>query len=331
MRSLARWCVTHRRLVVIIWAIVLILSLGIVKSVGTAYSNSFNLPNTESTDAIKLLQAVRAQELGRYRAGRVRHVGRPEGHRPERQGAGRHADHQARGAAPRGADRQPVQRRERERHQRGRDGRLHVGDAQPAVQPAHPERRAALRHYGHVPRQPQLQGGGDRAAGRGVGTAVVRRDGSGRAPGPGRPVARLRLDLCGAAPDHLGAVRAGDGHRDHRDAQPRAEDAGVRPDPRVADRTGGGRRLRPLHRDPAPAGAGGRSAHRGLDHQRRQHLGTGRPLRRHHRLHRPARDVRPGRQLPVRAGGSGSHRSGLHHDRRPDAATGPARASSASR
>jgi RND superfamily putative drug exporter len=57
MRTLAGWCVRHRRLVLIIWAIVLILSLGMVKSVGSAYSNSFSFPNTESTDAIKLLQA----------------------------------------------------------------------------------------------------------------------------------------------------------------------------------------------------------------------------------------------------------------------------------
>jgi RND superfamily putative drug exporter len=64
MRNLARWCVTHRRLVLIIWAVVLILSLGIVKSVGTAYSNSFSLPNTESTDAIALLQASAPKQSG---------------------------------------------------------------------------------------------------------------------------------------------------------------------------------------------------------------------------------------------------------------------------
>jgi RND superfamily putative drug exporter len=64
MRSLARWCVTHRRLVLIIWAVVLIASLGMLKSVGTAYSNSFNLPNTESTNAIKLLQAAAPKVSG---------------------------------------------------------------------------------------------------------------------------------------------------------------------------------------------------------------------------------------------------------------------------
>jgi RND superfamily putative drug exporter len=64
MRNLARWCVSHRRLVVIIWAIVLVLSLGLLKSVGSAYSNSFNLPHTESTDAISLLQASAPKDSG---------------------------------------------------------------------------------------------------------------------------------------------------------------------------------------------------------------------------------------------------------------------------
>jgi len=64
MRTLAGWCVNHRRLVVIIWAIVLIVSLGLLKSVGTAYSNSFNFPNTESSDAIKLLQAAAPRVSG---------------------------------------------------------------------------------------------------------------------------------------------------------------------------------------------------------------------------------------------------------------------------
>ena len=57
MRSLAAWCVTHRRLVLVIWAIVLILSLGLVKSIGSDYSNSFSFPHTQSSDAIALLQA----------------------------------------------------------------------------------------------------------------------------------------------------------------------------------------------------------------------------------------------------------------------------------
>ena len=50
---------------------------------------------------------------------------------------------------------------------------------------------------------------------------------------------------------------------------------------------------------------------------------AGRAVRRDHRLHRPARHVRPRRQLPVRAGRGGRHRCPPDHDRRPDAAARP--------
>ena len=64
MRTLAGWCVRHRRLVVILWLVVLVASLTLVKSVGTAYTNSFSFPNTQSSDAIKLLQAAAPKQSG---------------------------------------------------------------------------------------------------------------------------------------------------------------------------------------------------------------------------------------------------------------------------
>jgi RND superfamily putative drug exporter len=64
MRTLAGWCVNHRRLVLLIWGIVLVVSLGLSNAVGTAYSNSFNFPKTESFDAIKLLQASAPKDSG---------------------------------------------------------------------------------------------------------------------------------------------------------------------------------------------------------------------------------------------------------------------------
>ncbi len=57
MKSLASWCVRHRVIVVLLWLTALIGMSVISQSVGTAYSNSFNLPNTESTNALHLLQA----------------------------------------------------------------------------------------------------------------------------------------------------------------------------------------------------------------------------------------------------------------------------------
>ena len=64
MRTLAGGCVRHRRLVLLIWAIVLVVSLGLVKSVGSDYSNSFSFPHTQSSDAIALLQAAAPKVSG---------------------------------------------------------------------------------------------------------------------------------------------------------------------------------------------------------------------------------------------------------------------------
>jgi RND superfamily putative drug exporter len=57
MKVIASWCVRHRVIVVLLWLGALIVASGVSQSVGTAYSNSFNLPNTESTKALALLQA----------------------------------------------------------------------------------------------------------------------------------------------------------------------------------------------------------------------------------------------------------------------------------
>jgi RND superfamily putative drug exporter len=58
LRTLSGWCVRHRWLVVAIWFIVLLLTSVLGKSIGSAYSNSFSLPHTQSTDAIALLESA---------------------------------------------------------------------------------------------------------------------------------------------------------------------------------------------------------------------------------------------------------------------------------
>jgi putative drug exporter of the RND superfamily len=58
MRTLAAWCVRHRRLVVLLWLVVLLGSITMVKSVGTDYSNNFQFPHTQSFEAINLLKSV---------------------------------------------------------------------------------------------------------------------------------------------------------------------------------------------------------------------------------------------------------------------------------
>jgi len=64
MQSLATWCVRHRLLVLLLWVAALIGATLASQSVGTAYSNSFSLPHTESTEAIALLQAAAPKQAG---------------------------------------------------------------------------------------------------------------------------------------------------------------------------------------------------------------------------------------------------------------------------
>ena len=56
MRSLARWCFIHRRLVVLGWVAALIGVTAIHSSVGSSYSDNFRLPHTQSFDAVRLLE-----------------------------------------------------------------------------------------------------------------------------------------------------------------------------------------------------------------------------------------------------------------------------------
>ena len=56
MSGLARWCFRHRYIVILLWIAVLV-GLGVSSKIaGTAYSNSFSLPGTESKTALQLVQ-----------------------------------------------------------------------------------------------------------------------------------------------------------------------------------------------------------------------------------------------------------------------------------
>ena len=59
-------------------------------------------------------------------------------------------------------------------------------------------------------------------------------------------------------------------------------------------------RLRALHRHPSPSGPAAGQVGGGGDRRCDRHLRPCRDVRRDHRLHRAARDVRAGRQLPLR-------------------------------
>jgi RND superfamily putative drug exporter len=64
MKALATWCVRHRVIVLLLWLTTLVGTILISNSVGTAYSNSFSLPNTESTKALNLLQSAAPKVAG---------------------------------------------------------------------------------------------------------------------------------------------------------------------------------------------------------------------------------------------------------------------------
>jgi putative drug exporter of the RND superfamily len=56
MRTLARWCFRHRRIVVLAWIVTLVGVTAIHSAAGSGYSDNFKLPHTESFDAVRLLQ-----------------------------------------------------------------------------------------------------------------------------------------------------------------------------------------------------------------------------------------------------------------------------------
>jgi putative drug exporter of the RND superfamily len=64
MRSIARWCVTHRRTVLACWLAGLVGLLVLSQSAGSAYKNSFSLKGTQSFEAQQLLQRSAPKAAG---------------------------------------------------------------------------------------------------------------------------------------------------------------------------------------------------------------------------------------------------------------------------
>jgi RND superfamily putative drug exporter len=64
VRSLAAWCVRRRKSVVLFWIAALIVVSLISHATGSAFTNSFSLPKTQSTDALNLLKAVSPKVSG---------------------------------------------------------------------------------------------------------------------------------------------------------------------------------------------------------------------------------------------------------------------------
>jgi RND superfamily putative drug exporter len=64
MRTLAGWCVRHRRIVVLLWLLVLVSSIFLVSALHADYSNNFTFPHTESSDALNLLKSAAPAHSG---------------------------------------------------------------------------------------------------------------------------------------------------------------------------------------------------------------------------------------------------------------------------
>ena len=64
MASLARWCYRHRITVVVAWLVVLLSAAAMERAWGSAYSNTFTLPGTESSRALDLLSAALPKQAG---------------------------------------------------------------------------------------------------------------------------------------------------------------------------------------------------------------------------------------------------------------------------
>jgi putative drug exporter of the RND superfamily len=62
--TLARWCYHHRRIVLASWIVALLLVGGISQSLKANYSNNYNLPKTDSSEALAILKASYPTQAG---------------------------------------------------------------------------------------------------------------------------------------------------------------------------------------------------------------------------------------------------------------------------
>ncbi|MDE3130897.1 MAG: MMPL family transporter, partial [Acidobacteriota bacterium] len=64
MRAAARWCYGHRLLVVALWVVVLLGTTLAAQGVGSSYQDNFTLPQTQSFQAIRLLERTAPRVAG---------------------------------------------------------------------------------------------------------------------------------------------------------------------------------------------------------------------------------------------------------------------------
>ncbi|HTW11845.1 MAG TPA: hypothetical protein VME01_03805, partial [Solirubrobacteraceae bacterium] len=64
MRAVTRWCFRHRLLVVAAWLLALVAFNFAVRGVGSDYADNFNLPQTQSSQAMSLLERSAPRSAG---------------------------------------------------------------------------------------------------------------------------------------------------------------------------------------------------------------------------------------------------------------------------
>ena len=305
MAALARWCFRHRWVVLAGWVSALIVLTVVSQAVGIAYSTKYALPNSPSSQALAILgqdfpsasgdadQIVVEAKTGTITSGIARsefeamlaRVGRL------RRVAGVTSPYGPAGAA-----------------QISRDGTVAFAtvtfDAQ--AQDLPDAAVTAVIRTAQSADGPNLKVELERAGDRErPAPGVVQQHWARRAPRPDRARHRFRRSLRRGHPDRHRPDRDRHRVRAQRPAQPCARDRQLRPDPRRADRTWRGNRLRPLHRHPAPQRHTGWAKRRGRRRERDQHGRTGGVVRRPHRGNRVARAVRAWAVVSLRRRGHG--------------------------
>ena len=319
MRAIARWCVQHRRMAFGAWLAGVIIVAFAAASAGSDYKNSFSLKGTQSFEALQLLQKAAPKSAGDIE--------------------------QVVFAVKDGSITDPTARK-RADEVLSRLGKLPtvVSIASPYAKGGGAQISASKKvAFADVTMTQEAQKytttqaktftdavtnsssatltvavGGQVAEGRRFEWRLER--GAGRARGTDCDVRRVRVGARRAPAAGHRRIRARHRRLSGRPALAPDLDGVVQLAAGAADRPRRRGRLRAVHSHPPSPGPAGRKVGRGFDRRRPGHLRSGRAVRRHHRLHRAARHVRAGRQLPLRRGDRRGDRGRVHRPRVADPA-----------
>ena len=289
MRSLARWCFKHRRIVVVAWLAALVGVTAIHSGVGSGYSDNFKLPHTESFDAVRLLQRNAPKASGdtdqivfATNSGKLTDPANRARVQRTLVSAARtpHVTNVSNPYSAVGGN------------QISPSGEIGYSNVTFDVQPnkiSHTDAQAFVNKI------TSASGNGLQFQVEGQIAEQGQNDNSASSLGFGFVAAGIVLFivfgslLAMALPLITAGIALGTGIAAHRPALPRHLHGLVQLRALAADRARRRRRLRAVHRHPLPAGPPARHVGRGRDRRRGRHLRPSGAVRRDHRLHRAAR------------------------------------------